>query len=318
MRLLNYILISCFCLLFHVAKAQQEPQYTQFIYNKLGLNAGYAGNEERICLTALYRGQWLGVEGAPSSQVLSLSMPAVKKRIGLGLLLERSSVGISERWTANLFYSYRVKIERATLSLGVQSSIRYFGRDYTDDRLQANVPIGADGSIPVGRVNRYLANFGAGLYISHHRFYFGLSLPRLINGDIDFNEFGSTTAREARHAYLMGGIVLPLNENLSLQPQTLLKYVPNAPITADINLSLLWNQFLTLGVTYRTAGPSNAFGESIDLLATAQITETLQFGLAYDITLTELNNQSNGSIEALLRYCFRSDDDLDIINPRFF
>ena len=317
MRKILFVFIFAF--LATVTFAQQEQQYTQFMYNKLGYNPGYAGSHQNACLTGIIRSQWLGLEGAPNTQVLSFDMPIMNQRVGIGANITRNTIGISERITIDGIYSYRIRLATGTLGLGVQTSIRYFENDFTDPALVSTVPMALDGSIPAGARSKYVPNFGAGAYFNNERFYIGLSLPRLITNNIDFNEAGIILSEEKIHGFLMAGYLFDINENVGFKPQILMKYATHTPFDADINASFIFSKKYTAGLTYRLGGSSqSAVGESLDLMIGAQISNNFLFGLSYDITLSEIKDYSNGSIEGVVRYCIGTSEGNDIVNPRFF
>jgi type IX secretion system PorP/SprF family membrane protein len=298
--------------------SQQELQYTQFMYNKLALNPGYAGSHNSACFTGLYRNQWIGLEGAPKTQLLSFDTPVLDKRVGIGLTINRTTIGISEKLTLEGNYAYRIPIGKGHLGIGIQASVRYIGSNYADSRLVATQSISSDGGIPVGDQSAYVPNFGAGLYFSSDKFYVGLSVPRFLENSIDFNTFSGVLGKEVPHIYFMTGLLLGANKNLKFQPQVLLKYAPNTPFAADLNLNVIMIEKLTLGLTYRLGGSSlTGSGESIDLLVAFQATEQLLFGFSYDVTLSEIKDYNSGSIEAVIRYCLPSKGK-DVVNPRFF
>lgn len=307
-----------FCLSFQMS-GQQQAQYTQFMYYKLGYNPGYAGASESPCISAIVRSQWLGLEGAPQTQILTYSMPLMNQRVGVGAILQRESVGISEAITFNGIYSYRFRLGRGYVGMGVQGSIRSFRMDFMDERLISTQPLQIDESIPMGAQQKFIFNAGAGLYYSGEQFYVGFSVPRLIDNNIDFGNSTLEVSREFRHFYFMGGVSIPLNDNTSLQPQVLIKYVDNAPLDADFNLTLnILNKYM-IGGTYRLGGSSvTGFGESIDILLAAQISRNVLFGVSYDITLSEIKDYNTGSFEAVLRFCFNQSEGEEYINPRFF
>ncbi len=297
---------------------QQQAQFTQFMHNKLALNPGYVGSDDGNCVTALYRGQWLGLDGAPETQLLSLNSSLLNRRIGLGVLLRRHSIGISKQLSVEASYAYRVRLGRGSIGVGLQASARHFRMDYSDPRLKADRPISSDGGIAVGENSKVVPNFGIGVHYQTPRFYMGVGVPRLIRNSIDFNTITGLAAREVIHLYFMSGIKLKLNELVTLHPQLLLKYVPQLPMDADIHLSFeIVEQFMA-GVSYRLGGGREDFGESVDVLLAAQLTAELLFGLSYDITISELKDYSKGSAEAVLRYCFGRSVGEDIANPRFF
>ncbi len=314
------ILFTFICALFAMTSfAQQEQHYTQFMYNKLAYNPGYAGSHETACVTGIIRSQWLGLEGAPNTQILSFNMPILNQRVGIGANLTRHTIGISQKLTLDAVYSYRIRLATGTLGLGVQASVRYFNNNFADSRLVSTVPIALDNSIPSGARSKYVPNFGAGAYFSNERFYFGASIPRLLGNNIDFNETGTILSEEKLHGYIMTGYLFDINDNVSFKPQVLLKFADNSPFDADVNASFIFNEKYIAGLTYRLGGSSNsAAGESLDLMVGAQISNHIFFGLSYDVTLSEIKDYSNGSVEGVIRYCIGKSEGEDIVNPRFF
>lgn len=314
------ILFTFICALFAFTTfGQQEQQYTQFMYNKLAYNPGYAGSHETACFTGIIRSQWMGLNGAPNTQVLSFDMPVRNQRVGIGANITRNTIGISERLTLDGVYSYRIRMANGTLGLGVQASIRYLSNDYTDPDLISTVPLTADGSIPVGIRSKYVPNFGAGLYFNNEKFYIGASIPRFFTNNIDFNEVGTILSEEKVHGFVMAGYRFDINDNVAFKPQLLMKYAANSPFDADINASFVFNKKYVAGLTYRIGGSTQTgAGESFDLMVGAQITNHVLFGLSYDVTLSEIKDYSNGSIEGVVRYCIGKSEGEDIVNPRFF
>ena len=311
--------ISIFLLIVKLAFSQQEPQYTQFMYNKLAMNPAYAGSREGACFTGVFRSQWIGLEGAPKTQMLSFDMPLLDERVGIGLNVNRTTIGISEKWTVDGIYAYRIPIGAGHLGVGIQASVRYIGNNYADSRLVATQGISSDGGIPVGEQSKYVPNFGAGLYYNTNKFYIGLSVPRFLENSIDFNSLSGSLGKEVPHIYFMTGLLWEISKNAKLQPQVLLKYAQNTPFDVDINLNLIMIEKLTLGLSYRIGGSSvSGGGESVDLLFAIQATEQLLFGFSYDITLSELKDYSSGSIEAVVRLCLSNSKGSDVVNPRFF
>ena len=289
------------------------------MYNKLGYNPAVAGSHELVCLTGIIRSQWLGLEGAPNTQVLSFDMPILNQRVGIGANITRNTIGISEKITIDGVYSYRFRLATGTLGVGVQTSIRYFSNNYADPDLVSTIPITLDNAIPDGARSKYVPNFGTGAYFHNEKFYFGISIPRLLNNNIDFNEAGKILSREKFHGYIMSGYLFDINEKIGFKPQVLMKFVANAPFDADINASFIFSKKYTAGLTYRLGGSTQTgVGESLDLMIGAQISNHLLFGLSYDITFSEIKDYSNGSIEGVVRYCIGNPEGKEIINPRFF
>lgn len=300
--------------------AQRTPQFSQFMYLRNLYNPAYSGSVEGGTLAILHRSQWLGLEGAPETQALSFQTPLLYNRVGIGANLKRYAAGISETWTIDATYAYRIPMGRGTFSIGLQASLRYFGINYSDPRLQATQGVLADGAIPVGLQNRYSPNFGAGIYYQDRKFFFGLSAPRIIQNSLEMSEeITSEFTEEVRLAYLISGLQIPMGKNFILSPAILLKLAEKAPFDAEVNFSLLLLEKYAVGVAYRLGAP--AFpnkNESLDVLLNIALTNKLRLGLAYDVGLTELRNYHNGSIEALLLLNFVNPEGDEIINPRFF
>ena len=301
------------------ASAQQEGQYTQFMYNKLSLNPGYAGATESPCLTGLYRNQWMGLEGSPNTQLISFNTPLANKSVGLGLTINRLNISIFNRVSVEGNYAYRFRLGAGYLGVGIQGSMLFISGDYSDPRLTATSVISRDNAINQELLNKVVPNFGAGVFYQTENFFVGLGAPRFLKNNIDLNDDQGLIGTAVPHAYfLIGGTAL-LSENLDLQPQALVKYAENAPLDIDLNVSLLIKKMFTVGTTLRTGGDrSEGIGESIDIILGAQIVKSLFFGLSYDINLSQLKTYNNGSIEANLRYCFGKSTGKEVENPRYF
>lgn len=299
--------------------AQQDEQFTQFMYHKLGFNPAYAGMQETPTFTALVRQQWLGLEGAPQSQLLTFNMPLTASGIGLGANVSRHSIGATERLTADISYCYRFNLGRGgRMGIGLSSSVRMLRINF--DETESTQPRDGDPAIPAGMQSKMVPNFGAGIYYSNQTFYVGFSAPRLLTNNIDFAEEGTVISREVPHYYLMGGILVRLGEKVQMQPQAILKYVEGAPFDGDINLNFIFSETVYSGVSYRLGGSSSTgIGEAGSLLLGMQFSDRFMFGLSYDMTLSELRSYSSGSMEVVVRYGIggRSRGD-EILSPRFF
>lgn len=312
------LLILFIGLLFcQTGQTQQQSQYTQFMYNYLTINPAYAGSRGVGSLMALYRNQWIGFEGSPTSQLIGFNTPVFNNRVGFGLTLSNHSIGVMNSWYGAMAYSYHIPINDDTsFRLGLQGNIRSLGLDFTDP----SVIIREDGDASVlanETISNVSGNFGAGIYFNVKKFYFGFSVPYIFPTEIGINNViggGIKIAEEAPHYYAMIGTMLKAGKNLHIKPSALVKYVENAPFDLDINLSFVYDLTLTAGVSYRLGG--DGAGDSVDLLALYQY-KNIGFGLAYDFSLSQINNYSNGSIEALVRFDFVKEQE-DMANPRFF
>jgi len=299
------------------AYAQQEAQYTQFMYNKLTLNPAYAGSAGQPCISCLHRTQWIGFEGAPSSQVVNFHMPAFADKVGIGASLSHDKIGPTHNYTAALMYAYRIKMKKGTLNIGVRGSLRSYQVNWSD--LEATH--GGDSDIPTNNTSRLLPNFGVGVYYDRENFYVGLSTPNILNNDLSYDYLTNNTdfGRVRRHFYLMSGFIFNVSESVKFKPAVLVKYVQNSPIDADLNASFIFMNKLWTGLSYRFGGDANrGVGESVDLLVQYQISPSIRAGAAYDFTLSKIKNHSAGSVELQLEYCIQSKKDKKLTNPRFF
>jgi type IX secretion system PorP/SprF family membrane protein len=300
--------------------AQQEQLYTQFGFNKLSLNPAYAGNEDYLSMTGIYRDQWNGFPGAPDAQMLTVDLPRFRDNLGIGFNIQRQSIGITRSLSFTGNYAYKLRMEGYTVSLGLSSVFKNLSLDFTDPRLVATDGIDNDGSIPMDRLNKNLLNVGFGAYIFNEKYYGGVSLPTLIKSDLELGDDNDDiTSVSSRHLYVMAGAAFPLNSDLDFKPQLLLRWAENAPTTLDINAGLLYQKKYNVALTYRTGGGQGDIGESIDLMVGLNITEQLMIGIAQDFTLSGLRSVDNGSIELLMHYSMiGAGEKKKIANPRFF
>jgi len=297
-----------------VLSAQQDAQYTQFMYNKLGFNPAYAGSVESTRFQVVGRQQWLGLNEAPSSQVATFNTPLTSSGTGVGARLSRVTIGLEQQYNVEGSYAYRFDIGRGTrLGLGISASARYFNIEYQNARPTQGG--GQDVAIPGATESKVVPNFGAGLYIDGPGYYVGLSLPRLLESNIDLGDEETIISREARHYYFMGGLKLKLSDKLELEPQLLTKFVSGAPFDADFNLTAHLGYNVLAGASYRLGG--NGGGESASVLAGLHISEYLFMGLAYDMGLSDLKGAQNGSIEMTVSYSMggRSNGS-QVVDPR--
>ncbi len=296
--------------------AQQQSQYTQFMYNQLTVNPAYAGSRGMASLMALYRNQWLGFDGSPETKLLSFNAPIFDYNVCFGLTISNHTIGVMDSWYAAMAYSYNIQLgEESSLRIGIQGNIRALAIDFTDPSVVIRQT--DDASVLENQsTNNYSGNFGAGAYLTVKNFYLGLSAPYIYPNEIGFNPDAQLTriAQESPHFYAMAGTLIPMGANFRLKPAVLAKYVANAPFDLDVNLSVVYNLVLTAGVSYRLGG--DGMGDSIDLLALYQF-RNIALGIAYDYNLSDLRQHNSGSLEALVRFDFVKEQ-ADMANPRFF
>ena len=206
--ILLFVVFDCF--------SQQENQLTQFAYNKSIYNPAFSSVNSVSDITVLYRHQWAGIEGAPTSQLLNLNLPVNKKNLGFGFQVQRSTIGIQEKLDGIIKYAYKLRLKNLDVGLGLQGSVRRFTNDFTDPGLLAIDGFEMDPSIERIRYSNNILNLGLGGLIQARSFYLSVSLPRIIKSDLDFETEGIKT-REVRHAYLMFGSEFIFSSGLDIQ-----------------------------------------------------------------------------------------------------
>jgi type IX secretion system PorP/SprF family membrane protein len=306
----NSLLIIFVLLAYTNSQAQQDAQYTQFMFNKLYFNPAYAGVKKAVCMSCLYRKQWIGIERAPQTATFNVHGSVWKNRVGLGLSVTYDQIGFSDKIDFETSYSYIIRFkDESFLSIGLRGSVSWMQIRWD----QANPTQVNDSSIPAGGVtSKVLPNFGAGLFYQSKHWYAGFSVPHIFQNTLEFSQNGNSSIEPVlkQHYFMMAGLSFNLSKNIEIQPNVMFKYVVNAPFDMDINLSFVFFQKIMVGVTYR-------LGDSVDALVKWRIAPTIQIGFAYDFTITKLQKYNVGSIEVMVEYCFLKKAE-KVHNPRFF
>lgn len=288
------------------------------MFNKQGLNPAFAGNDPSMNLTAIYRSQWIGLEGAPTVIHLSGSKYIKNKNIGLGLNLTNITLGIESQLVADGMYAYKIRMKNGVLSGGLQLSYQNYKADFSDPRLVTQDGIGVDPALPSGMRSSSHINTGIGVYYNTEKYYVGLSSPRLITTSIDEDTYLDDSALE-QHFYLMGGYRYAWNDEISITGQALIRYLRTAPLDFDLNAYVSYKGKYHGGLSYRYGGDASSIGESIDVIAGIHINENIFASIAYDFTLSRLRQHQSGSVEVLTFYRFvKAKKPEDFISPRFF
>ena len=309
------ICISFLILTLGLTHAQQDAQYTQYMYNTMTVNPAYAGSRGQLSLAALYRAQWVGLDGAPETFTLNIHSPIRESRVGWGVSVVNDNIGdgVVQETYLDAAFSYTIDVSAfGKLSFGLKLGGDLLNLDFTKLANFDNEPIPEDNI-----ENRFTPNFGVGIYYHTDKFYAGLSAPDLLesdhfdnsNNDSNDVQFLST---ERINFYFITGYVFDLNGNVLFKPALLTKAVGGAPLQVDISGSFLFNEKFMLGAAYRwDAAVSGLFG--------FQMSEKIMLGLAYDRETTELGGTqfNDGSFEVFLRFelvkSYRR-----LVSPRFF
>lgn len=287
--------------------AQQDPQYTNYMYNTMNVNPAYAGTKEVLSILGMYRAQWVGLDGAPVTSTFSLHSPIGFSNIGLGLSFVNDKIGPSDENTISVDFSYRLNFDNlSTLALGIKTTANLLNVDYTklsiydptDPQFQNNVD------------NRFSPNFGAGAYWYSDKHYVGFSIPNFLETKHYDDNDRNSLAKEKMHYYFMAGYVFDLTSEIKMKPAFLSKMVAGAPLQIDMTANFLFFEKLTVGAAYR-------LNASVSGLVAFQLSDKLLVGYSYDAETTKLAHYNSGSHEIFLRFeVFREAE--KIYSPRFF
>ena len=288
-------------------RAQQDAQYTQYMYNTVSVNPGYTGSRGHLSIAALHRSQWVGLDGAPKTQTLNIHSPVGHNGVGMGMSIVNDEIGPTSETYLDIDFSYTVKTsDEGKLSFGLKASGHLL-----DIRFSELNQFAPDQTLEQDIDNKFSPNFGAGVYYHTNKFYAGLSVPRFLQTS-HFEESSLSTAKEQMNFYLITGYVFDLNTDLKFKPTILSKVVQGAPLQIDLSANFMLNDKFILGAAYRwDAALSGMIG--------FQLNESFLIGMAYDREITELGNAAfnDGSFEIIFRYDFIKTKGY-LKSPRFF
>jgi len=295
-----YILLI---LLGTVSFAQQLPQFSQYMFNTISVNPAYAGSRETISLVGLHRSQWVGLEGGPSTQTLSVHSP-----------LKQENIGYENFVFAYADFSYTIQTsENRKLAFGLKGGFTHYNLDregFLTDQSVSGDPYFSNFT------NRWNPNIGVGLYWHSDLWYLGLSAPRILKTDFNESALDPTVdyqALERVSYYFTGGYVFTLTDNTKLKPAVLIKATNGAPLSIDANANFLLNEKLWLGGGYRYNRDTSTIGAMADF----QISNQLRIGYAYEHFITDLRPYTSGTHEILLMFeVFKPSK--RIKSPRYF
>jgi len=309
MNIKKVITIVAVLLLTVSIKAQQDPQYTQYMYNMNIVNPAYAGSLDYLSVNFLARSQWVGIDGAPKTLTLGIHSP-VGRRVGLGLSVIVDKLGPVQEQNLYGDFSYTLPVsEKGKLAFGLKAGFTFFKAD-----LNAIVPYLTEANDALfidNNINKALPNFGVGAFYYTDKFYVGLSIPNLLE-TLHFERSGGqvTKATEVKHYFLTSGYVFKLTNNIKFKPSTMVKVVSGAPLSIDVSGNFLFNDKFEIGLSHR-------LNESVSALINIRAKDNLRIGYAYDYTITDLGAFNSGSHEVFLLFNFDFEKD-NIKSPRFF
>jgi len=299
------ILIFAFILTCYTGFAQQDAQYTQYMFNTINVNPAYAGSRGAMSLFLLHRTQWVGLDGAPVTNTFSLNTPINNSNIGLGLSFVNDNIGPTNDNTISVDVSYSLKAsEDYKVSFGLKASGNVFNLDV--NRLN---PADANDPNLQNFNSKFSPNFGAGVYLHSEKLYLGLSVPNFLQAS-KYNDNDVAVFQERMNFYVIGGYVFNLSPDIKFKPAFLTKMVTGSPLQVDASANFLFFDKLMLGGAYR-------WDAAVSALAGFQVTDGLFIGYSYDMETTRLRNYNSGSHEVFLRFelFYRVNK---MVSPRFF
>jgi len=286
-------------------QAQQDPMFTQYMFNTLSINPGYAGSADMLSVSLLSRHQWVNIEGAPTTQTFVAHTPIGNNNFAVGLSVVNDKIGPTKQLGFYGDFSYKLKVgEKNTLALGLKAGGNTLSNDFTSLK---NIDIN-DKTFQSNTTSGFMPNVGFGLYFRAPKYYVGLSAPKLLENDLSDNS--AVAAKENNHYFAIAGLIVDVNETIKFKPTILTKYVAGSPLSLDLTASFLFNDKLWLGAMYRLE-------DAVGGIVQYNITQQFRIGYAYDHTLSDLQTYAGGTHEIMLNYDFIFGKD-KVKTPRFF
>ncbi|MFI1773139.1 PorP/SprF family type IX secretion system membrane protein [Thalassobellus citreus] len=292
MKFIYKIILPLVLFVISSVEAQQDPNYTLYGYNMNLINPAYAGANDAIDFGINIRSQWSNVKGAPETQSFIFGTP-LGKNVGLGLSVISDKTFIEKQTSIAADFSYHLKLnEDIDLYFGIKAGFNSYDAN-TDGLVTYGVAQDPKLINLNGRLN---SNFGAGIYLKHDDYFLSFSVPKIINQDrLEQNNGIATVGANKRHIYLSGGYNFVLNENITLKPSTLIRYIENSPLSVDLTAIFEFNGHFDLGAAYR-------IDESVSGLVMFKASNTMQIGYAYETSLeSSVRNIDNGTHEIMLK-----------------
>ena len=305
---MKQLILSLLLLTASTIFAQQDPMFSQYMFNKLAVNPGYAGSREILTADLLYRNQWVNIEGAPKTISASLHSPLNNPHLALGAHIYNDRLGAMSNTSAMATFAYRILFPKGKLSFGIQAGVKSNGIVWNEINAQ-----NSDDPFLVNKAeNKVVPDANFGIYYYSKNFFAGLSSHQLLQNQtlsVSDSEGNTQVSKLLTHFYGMTGVIVPISDNVIFRPSLLVKYVKNSPPQLDLNASFLFADKLWLGVSYRTE-------KAISIISEINIKQNIRVGYSYDIWLNELKAYNKGSHE--IRLSFDINVAKRILTPRYF
>lgn len=289
-KLQKYFLILILLVVNFGLFSQQYPQFTQYTYNMNVINPAYAGSRESLSVNMLGKSQWIGVEGAPKTGTFSIHSP-IGEKVGLGLSAIFDEIGPLKDTYVYADFSYTIRVSRVgQLAFGLKGGFSF--QNINPDLFRFNNIQSFNNDFN----NKVSPNFGAGAFYFEEKFYFGASIPNILDTSFFQRNSGSVSAPSKSTAFfLTTGYVFDINREVKFKPSTMIRYTDGFPLSIDISANAFFQEKFELGVSYR-------YNQSINFLAAINVNDNFRFGYAFDYTVGNLSAFNNGSHEILLLF----------------
>ena len=287
--LILYLVLGSF-----YSKGQQDPMYSQYIFNLQTINPAYVGSWQNIGFMALSRVQWAGFTGSPCTQTFSFQTPLKNKDIGLGFNVVIDKVGLEKRVTFNGDYSYMIKINTETsLRFGIKGGFTNYSNNLSAyEQYPDHSP---DAAFQSRIENKFLPNFGTGLYLHSEKYFLSLSLPTILENRIKVSGTNYSITPESSQLYFAGGMMIYLSDILQFKPTFMTKITMGTPFQYDISGNFLIAEKFWIGAMFRS-------GDAVGAIAQWIINRNLRLGYAYDFTISDLRKFQSGVHEIMISY----------------
>lgn len=307
-KVLGSIIFSFFAIA--TLYAQQDAQYTNYMYNTMNINPAYAGSRGNLSVFGLHRTQWVGLDGAPTTNTFAIHSPFRESNVGVGLSFMNDVIGPSDESTISADFSYTINTsDTYKLAFGLRATAHLLNVDFS----KLHIYNQGDALAQYNIDNRFSPNFGAGAYWYSENTYLGISIPNMLETqhfDKTQVAYSATSVPyERMHYHIIGGKVFDINSDIQFKPAFLAKIVEGAPLQLDLSANFMFQEKFTLGAAYR-------WDAAMSALAGFQVNDNWFIGYGYDAEVTKLANYNSGSHELFLRYEFSRKKQVE--SPRFF
>jgi type IX secretion system PorP/SprF family membrane protein len=274
------------CLLALMSRSQENRIYSLYMFSPLVLNPAYAGNQNQFQASFINRSQWINVDGAPQTQLLTAHVGSIKRPVGVGMVVSLESIGVHKNSSVNISYAYQIKGQDFKLAFGLQGGVNFNQSNYSALLLNTNENL--------GNIQTFSPNFGFGVFYNTRKFYAGLSVPYFFQNSLVSN--GTEISKAPRYYFVNGGRIVKVSKDIVFKPSFLLRFQQGTPINFDISGTIFYKKILSGGLSYRSSG-------AVVLLTEFQVNRNLRFGYAYDFVLNnKLGPYTGGAHEILLSY----------------